>query len=396
MFMEVIMPQLGETVDKGTIIKWHKKKGDAIQKNDILFEIETDKVTMEIPAQASGVLQEILVGEGQSVSIGNCIAKLETALSSTPQTVSPDSAQKEIFNAPKPVSEEPGLSPVVKQLLKKHSINTNNIVGTGSNQRITKKDVLNYIDKLPFTDASSNTKDIQVEPFSSVRSKIADHMVQSKKLSPHVHQGVEINYDNLFTVKRKLQSHLKQTVSLLSIFIQPLVTSLQAYPKLNAWVQDNKLLMHKNINLGIAVDLENNGLVVPVIKNINKLNYSQRLEGLSKSISSAKKGMLKPDDYKEGTFTISNVGHYGTLFTTPIIHQPQVAILSIDGIRKKPCVAVTEHGEEIVVQSIGVVTISFDHRAIDGAYTAAFLRTLKKAIEQIESSPITDKELQHG
>lgn len=404
-FMDILMPQLGETVDKGTIIKWHKGEGEWVQKDEILFEIETDKVTMEIPAQESGTLSNIIVAQGKSALIGECIAKLKTKNE-------PQIAKREISlnNVKVAVSSNTtqdlslALSPAVKRLVNKYQLNVHEIKGTGSKNRITKIDVLNHIEKcLP---AAKNTtehlsdrthEDYDIEAFNPIRRKIAAHMVHSKKTSPHVTQAIEVNYEKLFQLKRALHVQLNKPIDLISMLVPILISGIRAYPKVNAWIQDNQLVIHKNINLGIAVDLNHQGLIVPVIKSIQKLNFEGIVNALSQTVMHAREGELSVDSFQQGTFTISNVGGYGTLFTTPIIHQPQVAILSIDGIVRKPCVIQKETEEHIAIQPIGLVSLSFDHRAFDGAYSAAFLKRLKNTIESITLNTFNDtKEFGYG
>lgn len=402
--MKVIMPQLGETVDKGTIIRWHKKEGATIEKNEPLFEVETDKVTMEIPSQQAGVLKNIYVLEGQTVPIGYCVAEIENnddsiCYEKLPKEANATQNNKQTQSDAR--SQNHVLSPAVNRLLKQHHITPASISGTGKGGRITREDVNSYIKTLnnqpKMTNMQSNLDttwkerfhitEYETVPFNSMRKTIATHMVQSKKISPHVSQAIEVNMSQVIAIKNHLREncHQKQRaiIGLLPIIMVPLIKALQQYPKINSWIENDSLIIHKNINIGLAIDLQFNGLVVPVMKAVQACHFIDFAIQMDTIIQSAKENRLAPDDFIDGTFTISNIGSFGTLFTTPIINQPQVAILSIDGMHRKPYVVSEKGQEKISIENIGTFVLSFDHRAFDGAYSAAFLKYIKQSIESL-------------
>jgi pyruvate dehydrogenase E2 component (dihydrolipoamide acetyltransferase) len=478
------MPQLGETVTEGTIIKWLKKVGDEVAHDEPLFEVSTDKVDSEVPSSLEGTLTEILVEEGATVDIGTRLAvigeasdvpasapaapaKQPTQPAPTPPDPSTSSTAEAAEAAPpeeeaaEPTApEEPAetavspappaasapavageaeaaggasalLSPVVRKLVNEHGLDPAAITGTGQGGRITRGDVLGYIDtratsgagqpaaaappppaapaqaatppaRAPapaaaasaqagpqesrgFPPAVPGERD-EVIPFSNIRRLTADHMVRSKATSAHTLVVVEADYEGVDRVRRREKDRFKEqegvSLTYLPFVARAVVDVLRDYPNLNASVGDGALLVHKDVHLGIAVDLDRQGLIVPVVRQAD----GQSLRGLARAVADlaerARSRRLSADDVVGGTFTITNPGPFGTLITAPIINQPQVAILSTDGVKRRPVVVTAADGTEaIAIHSVGMLALSFDHRAVDGAYASAFLRDLAREIE---------------
>jgi 2-oxoglutarate dehydrogenase E2 component (dihydrolipoamide succinyltransferase) len=490
------MPQLGETVTEGTIIKWLKNVGDAVAHDEPLFEVSTDKVDSEVPSPAEGVLTKILVEEGGTVDVGTTIAVIGDAgeapaedapaedapaeeapaaasAPATSETVAdsdapaaadaPDAPVAEPDAPPAPaagesapaeaVAEEASvtkdaeaakgsgakdaeagkgsgasaqLSPVVRKLLSDNSIDASEVKGTGAGGRITRNDVLAVIDARAsdpaaapadaapaapsegpaaaaapapaaaapaaaaappraFAPATAGERD-EVVAFSNIRRLTAEHMVRSKATSAHTLVAIECDYEAIEKVRRASKDQFKSeegvSLSYLPFIARAVVEVLREFPQLNASVGENALLVHRDINLGIAVDLDRQGLIVPVVRNAD----GQSLRGLARAIGDlaerARSRRLSADDVVGGTFTITNPGPFGTFITAPIINQPQVAILSTDGVKRRPVVVTAEDGTEaIAIHSVGLLALSFDHRAVDGGYASAFLYNLAKALE---------------
>lgn len=395
--MNILMPQLGETVTEGTIITWCKQEGESVQADDILLEIETDKAATEVPSPASGVLSRILVPAGQTVAVGTTLAIVETAgaaaASSVEAAATPAAPQREQTAAP--VTErwkrEPKLdgarrplSPSVRRLLREHALDSEHITGGGRNGRIRRSDILARIQgAAPAAKAPGPGE--RLVPFNRMRKRIAEHMVRSKATSPHVLQAVEVDFSAVLAVREKhkanwLQSH-GAALTFLPFVAHATCRALAEYPALNASIEGEALRMHADVNLAIAVDLNFEGLVAPVLPRAQTLTFAQLADGIQAMTRRVRSGKFSPDELKGGTYTLSNSGSFGTLITAPIINQPQVAILSLDGIHKRATVIESAAGDAIAIRPIGVLAQSFDHRAVDGAYSAAYLRTLKAAIE---------------
>jgi pyruvate dehydrogenase E2 component (dihydrolipoamide acetyltransferase) len=479
------MPQLGETVTEGTIIKWLKAVGDTIAHDEPIFEVSTDKVDSEVPSSAEGVLTEILVPEGATVDVGTRLAVVSadgespapaagpavavaespagpgdetvagpatdsptasggaSAAAATAAPAAPAPPAADAAAAAAPVDEAPAaepsaslgageeapagsggggpmLSPVVRKLVNEHGLDPAAIPGTGQSGRITRSDVLAYLDKqaaggappapapaaaapapatvsppgatapthagaTAFPPATAGERD-EVVPFSNIRRLTAEHMVRSKATSAHTLVVVEADYEGIERVRRREKDKFKEqegvSLTYLPFVAKAVVDVLRDYPHLNASVGDNALLVHKDVHLGIAVDLDRQGLIVPVVRQAD----GQSLRGLARAVADlaerARSRRLSADDVVGGTFTITNPGPFGTVITAPIINQPQVAILSTDGVKRRPVVVTAADGSEaIAIHSVGMLAMSFDHRAVDGAYASAFLRDLAKEIE---------------
>ena len=387
--MDILMPQLGETVAEGLISSWHKSEGDHVEEHELLLDIETDKVATEINAPASGKLVKILVDEGETVDVGTVLAILqregEVIELPDPSEAEPSEQEPvaaEINGAGRAEPERQSkdrqrLSPSVRRALREHGVDASSIRGTGRDGRITLQDV----EKFHAATAGGNTL-----PFSILRSRIAEHMVRSKATSPHVFQAIEVDFSAIVATRERVRESWRSAhgygLSYLPFVARALCRAIAEYPNINASVVDEGLQIHDSVNLAIAVDLHFEGLVAPVVKNAQDLSVAELAEAIHGLAEKARSNQLQPDDMTEGTYTISNSGSFGTLVTAPIINQPQVAILSLDGIQKRPVVIESNDGDAIAIRPVGVLAQCFDHRAFDGAYSAAFLKTLKQHLEE--------------
>jgi 2-oxoglutarate dehydrogenase E2 component (dihydrolipoamide succinyltransferase) len=389
--MDIVMPQLGETVTEGTVTAWHKKPGERIARNETLFEVSTDKVDTEVPAPADGVLTEILVEEGATVAVGTRLAVMAEE-GGTPLPVPPPQGGRGYSGAsPPPLrgrdrvggprnSDSRGrpLSPAVRTLATKHGIDPSALDGTGESGRVTRRDLEAHLARSPAADR-------EVVPFSRIRKLTAEHMVRSKATSAHVLQAVEADFHR---IERARAAHGEAWrardgfgLSFLPFVARAVCLAIADFPRVNASVEGESLVIHKRVHLGIAVDLALEGLTVPVIRDAHTLPVPALARAIHDRARRAREGRLGPDDYQGGTYTISNSGSFGTLITAPVINQPQVAILSTDGVKKRPVVIEGPDGDAIVIRPVGIIAQSFDHRAIDGAYSAAFLRRVKEIVE---------------
>ena len=398
MAMDVIMPQLGETVSEGTVSVWHRQVGDTVSKREPLFDVSSDKVEMEVPAPADGTLLEIRVDPGMTVPVGAVVAIIssETGTISVEEPIgrSPDPVK----SAAVPTSEQKNAktdqkgklhSPVVRRLIREHGIDPSALSGTGADGRIKKQDVLDYLASKKPVRSTEKASEIVPEsekiPFNKLRKLTAEHMVRSKSMSAHVLQAVEADFSRVAVVRDRVGSSWKKregfSLTWLPFIARAVCIAIRDFPRVNAEVEGDALLVHRRINLGVAIDLDFDGLVAPVIKDADRLSVPELARQIRTLSSKAKERSLTPDDFTEGTYTISNSGVFGTLITAPIINQPQVAILSTDGISKKAVVVETESEDFIAIRPVGVLAQSFDHRAIDGAYSAAFLDRVRGVIQ---------------
>jgi 2-oxoglutarate dehydrogenase E2 component (dihydrolipoamide succinyltransferase) len=430
--MNVLMPQLGETVTEGTVANWHKKVGDKVKADEIILDIETDKVSMEIPSPGDGFITQILVPAGTTVAVGTVLAVVESSMSaaaSAPAPATKPAAAKSAVAAPAPavaaVAAAPApaqlaatgtasahvarddhqrLSPAVRRLAAEYRLDLKAVPGSGRNGRITRRNVLDFIQgqKTAPSSAPSVTAapaarapapppagpppaGAKTVPFTRIRKLTAEHMVRSKATSPHVLQAVEVDFYRVDRVRQSVRDVWKtrhgHSLTYLPFIANAVCRALEDFPNLNSSVHGDSLILHPSVNLGIAVDLGAEGLVAPVIKNADRMSVAQLADAIAEIAQRSRAGKLKPDDFQGGTYTLSNSGTFGTLITAPIINQPQVAILSTDGVRKKPVVVETSEGDSIAIRPVGVLAQSFDHRAVDGAYSAAFLDRVRKIIE---------------
>jgi 2-oxoglutarate dehydrogenase E2 component (dihydrolipoamide succinyltransferase) len=413
------MPQLGETVTEGTITRWMKSVGDTVARDEPLFEVSTDKVDSEVPSPAAGVLTEILVPEGDTVEVGVRLAVIGDSAAPAPAPApaaeaaappppppatarTPVAAVTEVQSPPPaPPASSNGdsdalvLSPVVRKLLSENGISASDVPGTGVGGRITREDVLKVVDARraaapaqppasapapapPISMASFRNAGEQIVPFSNMRRRTAEHMVRSKSTSPHAFIANEVDFENVERVRKAWGDRFKSeegfSLTYLPFVARATVEALRDFPFLNASVVDESLVVHAEVNLGIAVDLSHEGLIVPVIHRAEEVTLRGVARRIRDLAERARGRQLNADDIAGGTFSITNVGPFGTYFTVPIINQPQVAILATDGIARRPVVVTQSDGSEsIAIHSTGILGVSWDHRAVDGAYVSSFL-----------------------
>jgi 2-oxoglutarate dehydrogenase E2 component (dihydrolipoamide succinyltransferase) len=387
--MNVLMPQLGETVSEGTIAAWHKNVGDAVEKGDVLLDVETDKVATEIEAPASGILSSIDVAEGDTVDVGTVLAVIAVE-----GEVVADVPKEKPANAPAAVASESAggglprkkagerLSPAVRRLVKRHSLDIAAIPGTGRDGRVTRQDVLDFVASGGADGEATSGERI---PFDRVRKVTADHMVRSKATSAHVLQTIDVDFhavdQSRLGRKEQWKSDNGYSLSYLPYVARAVCKAIVDFPRVNASVDGDALVLHPEINLAIAIDLNFEGLLAAVTRNAGEMSVSKLAEQFNDLATRAKSNKLTPDDLQGGTYTLSNPGPFGTLFTAPIINQPQVGILSMDAVKKRPHVVESDAGDSIEIRPVGILAHSFDHRAIDGAYSAAYLQRLKTTLE---------------
>jgi len=426
--MDVTMPQLGETVTEGTITRWFKAVGDTVAVDEPLFEVSTDKVDSEVPSPAAGVLTEILVPEGDTVAVGARLAVLDgsgadgggaaasNSAATVPQPAEPDAAPPEPAPSPAPtprpapVSTAPPparsrvkenettpatvTSPIVRRLIEASGVDPTSIRGTGEGGRITRRDVeaasraggVTASPKVASGPIARTQSGDERIPFDNIRRRTAEHMVRSKTTSAHVYTSVEVDFERVERVRRAHGGEWKEregfSLTYLPFISRALCDAIVEFPRVNASIDGESLVVHHAVNLGIAVDLDFQGLIAPVIRDAD----GKRLWLLAREVrdlaSRARSKQLSPDEVLGGTFTVTNPGPYGSLMTLPIINQPQVAILSTDGIAKRPVVVDGPDGEDaVVVHHVGVLALAWDHRAFDGAYASSFLNAIKEIIE---------------
>ncbi len=386
---DLLLPQLGETVTEGTITRWVRRAGDRVEADDVLYEVSTDKVDSEVPAGFAGVLTEIVVGEGATVQVGEVIARYESE-GAAPVVEAPAPRSEASAGAvqappaapPTPTAPAPTaggarlLSPVVRALLADHGLDPSRVPGSGLRGRITRRDVEQYLRDHPG----------HVEAFTSIRRRTAQHMVSSKSTSPHVLTAMEVDYGRVEEARRAHGPAWKaaegRSLTYLPFIVRAVAEALVDHPRINASVGDGELIVHSDLNLAVAVDLDFEGLVAPVVRRVGQMTVPEVSRAIADMAERARAKKLSPDDLAGGTFTVTNPGQYGTLFQFPIINQPQVAILSTDGVTRKPVVEVDDDGNETVgIGSVGVLALAWDHRAFDGAYAASFLRQVRHVLQ---------------
>ena len=409
--MNVLMPQLGETVTQGTVVAWHKKEGDQVSKDEILADVETDKAAVEIPAPSDGVISSVLVQEGETVDVGTVLVVIngpagtaedssDSATDEQPKTDSSSEAPESSDSG-----KQPSLSPAVRRLIAEHRLEADAIPASGRGGRLTRSDVMSFIESRavdvsaePAESAPDQTRPSALQPavpsfsdgdrvpFDRIRRVTAEHMVRSKATSPHVLQAVEADFSAVEFVRSQSGARWRAdhgfSLTYLPFIAQAVCIALRDFPRLNSSVDGDSLVLHKRIHLSVAVDLNFEGLVAPVIQDADGLTVSGLALRIHEISASAREGKLSADEFTGGTYTLSNNGSFGTLLTGAIINQPQVAILSIDAIKKRPMVIEGSAGDSIGIRPIGILSQSFDHRAVDGAYSAAFLHKIKTLLEE--------------
>jgi 2-oxoglutarate dehydrogenase E2 component (dihydrolipoamide succinyltransferase) len=442
--IDVVMPQMGESIAEGTIVKWLKKVGEKVERDEPLLEISTDKVDAEIPSPSAGTLTEIIAQEGQTVGVNTVVARIgadgEAAGASAPAAAAPPPPAAEAPK-PEPAPEPPAQidtqrpetrvdapppqaaaateqnddenvaslderrrtksSPLVRKIAQENNVDISKLQGSGVSGRVTKNDILDFLQQpkpttpqqpaatqqqpaprppaMTFASGENN----RIEPLSVMRKKIAQHMVLSKQTSAHVTTVFEVDFTAIDKLRRQYKDAYAERgtkLTFLPFIIQAVVAGLREFPIINASMDDASVIYHRDLNIGIAVALDW-GLIVPIVKNADEKN----ILGLSKTINDlgerARTKKLAPDDVQGGTFTITNPGVYGGLFGTPIINQPQVAILGVGGVKKRPVVVETKDGDFIAIRSMCILSLTFDHRLIDGAVADQFMARVKAFIE---------------
>jgi pyruvate/2-oxoglutarate dehydrogenase complex dihydrolipoamide acyltransferase (E2) component len=406
MAQTIIMPQLGETVAEGKILEWFKAVGDDVKIGDRLFEVETDKVTVEVEATVAGKLTEIKTGNGATAKVGatvaviggDAVAQKHAPVATTPAPAVPKgfSAFEEVRTPTDNFGNAKGpdgmrITPLARRLIAQRGIDVNALardVAAKGLKRIEEKDVLAFTPP----HASSTPVAAPVQSFAgdvitlnTIRQRTGEKLAENWRTIPHVFQAIDVDFTEIEIVRARHKERFKAetgtSLTYLPFIARAVCIALQAFPLINARFGGNTLTLSKDVNLGIAVDLNHNGLVVPVVHAVQDFTLQGLAKAIGRQIEKAKVGKMTAADMSGGTYSITNNGTFGTSFTTPIINAPQVAILSTDAIRKKPAVISTELGDAIVPRLIGTVGQSFDHRAFDGAYAASFLSKLKETLE---------------
>jgi pyruvate dehydrogenase E2 component (dihydrolipoamide acetyltransferase) len=432
---DIIMPQMGESIVEGTITKWLKKPGDKVQRDEPLFEISTDKVDAEIPAPASGVLQEIKVTEGTTVGVNTVVGTIAVdgeaaAAKPAPAKAAPAAAapppKEEKKAAPAAAAiphneeeEEARSSPLVRKIAREHGVSLSQISGTGLGGRITKQDIMSFIEGQSSqparvgTDTSGSLPRVEsrgpaerseapVAPpvsrpaapapypgdlvqLTNMRKLIAKHMIESRRTSAHVHCMYEVDFTRIVNIRAKNKSGFEQRhgtrLTFMPFFVHAAVMALQQWPIINASLEGENIRYHRSINVGIAVALDW-GLIVPVLKNAGDLNFLGLQRGITDLGERARNKKLKPEDVEGSTFTVTNPGQFGAVFGLPIINQPNSAIMGVGGITKMPLVITDKDGNDsIAIRSVVHLTLGYDHRLIDGAVADQFMALVKKNLE---------------
>jgi 2-oxoglutarate dehydrogenase E2 component (dihydrolipoamide succinyltransferase) len=437
--IDLVMPKLGESIMEATILKWFKQPGDPVKMDETVLEIATDKVDSEVPSTAAGVIEEILFNVNDVVPIGSVIARIKTSTEepvsvSQPVQTPPKTQEAEVLetvhHAPREFNHIPQqpkqssngssnrfYSPLVLNIAASEGVSMTEletIPGTGNEGRVTKKDILQYVSEKnsgrktattsyqspaissqqPVENAGMNTSSSQVAGYSGnveilemdrMRKLIAEHMVRSKHTSPHVTSFTEADVTNLVMWREKVKKDFEKRegtrITFTPLFIEAIVKIIKKFPLINCSLDGDKIIVKKDINIGMATALPSGNLIVPVIRNADQFN----LVGLTKQVNmladNARNGKLKADDTTGGTFTLTNVGTFGSLMGTPIINQPQVAILAVGAIKKRPVVIETPHGDSIAIRHMMYLSMSYDHRIVDGSLGATFLTAVAKELE---------------
>lgn len=438
--VDLVMPKLGESIMEATILRWHKKPGDKVAQDESVLDIATDKVDSEVPSTAEGTIAEILFNENDVVPIGTVIARINTGSGAAAAASSPAPQAAPQYEEAKIVEDIPYqpaataapaantgaprfYSPLVLNIAQNEGISMSeleNIPGTGQDGRVSKKDILAYVANRgnrpaaqpaqPATPPAQQavvvsqepapkkeeqlpmvyTGNVEVIEMDRMRKLIAKHMVDSKHTSPHVTSFAECDVTNLVLwrekVKKEFEKREGEKITFTPLFVEAIVKCLKKYPWLSSSVDGDKIIVKKDLNIGMATALPSGNLIVPVIKNADQLN----LVGLTKQVNglanAARTGKLKPDDTTGGTFTLTNVGTFGSIMGTPIINQPQVAIMAVGAIKKRPMVIETPQGDSIAIRHMMYISLSYDHRIIDGALGSTFLNAVSKELENFDSN----------
>jgi len=395
MRVDVKMPEMGESITEGTVAKWLRKPGDKVERDEPLLEITTDKIDSEIPSPEKGVLAEILVEEGETVEVGTPLASLET--DGEPPAKKAPAKEAAAPKRDKKTTESLTLSPVAKNIAAEEGLSDaelSQIEGSGVKGKLTKEDVLKYVDqKVGKTDSvpgpvsvetGVDEDRIEIIDMSTMRKTIAERMVQSKRISPHTYTVAEVDMTRIVDfrerIKHQFESEKGFKLTYTPFILHATVFALKAFPLMNSSLEGDSILQKKYINLGVAVAMES-GLIVPVIKQADEKNLLGLARSAAELADKAKNKKLMPDDVQGGTFTITNPGVYGNIFGLPIINQPQLGILGVGAIKKRPVVI----GDAIAIRSIMFLSLSYDHRVIDGSLSAQFVQRIRSNLENYDT-----------
>ncbi|MEO8719801.1 MAG: dihydrolipoamide acetyltransferase family protein [Ginsengibacter sp.] len=430
--VELIMPKLGESIMEATILKWHKKPGDKVELDETVLDIATDKVDSEVPSTTEGTIAEILYNENDVVPIGKVIARISTDADNSEENFSHASStqheeaeiMEEVPFQPEEIksfqNSNPAIrfySPLVLNIAASEGISMSeleNLEGTGQDGRVSKKDIMTYLEKrksapiqnfdqsrqtTPVHEVPATTKreeftptiftgNVEIIEMDRMRKMIAKHMIDSQNTSAHVTSFTECDVTNLVLwrerIKKDFEKREGEKITYTPLFVEAIVKCIKKYPLINSSVDGDRIMIKKDINIGMATAMPNGNLIVPVIKNADQLN----LTGLAKQVNglanAARTSKLRPDDTAGGTFTLTNVGTFGSIMGTPIINQPQVAILAVGAIKKRPVVIETEQGDSIAIRHMMYLSLSYDHRIIDGAFGSTFLNAVGKELENFD------------
>ncbi|MBU6176260.1 MAG: hypothetical protein RL555_317 [Bacteroidota bacterium] len=431
--VDLVMPKLGESIMEATILKWHKQPGDAVALDETVLEIATDKVDSEVPSTAAGVIQEILFPVNEVVPIGTVIARIQTAASqpvvaSSPAAPPPPATNPPVATMANPATQKPitiganrFYSPLVLNIAASEGISMTElekIPGSGGEGRVTKKDILQYVASrsqspaaatqevvIPLarvqpstpalssspalsTSSSVNNGNVELIEMDRMRKLIADHMVKSKQTSPHVTSFTEADVTNLVLWREKVKKDFEKRegtkITYTPLFIEAIVRCIKKFPLINSSLEGSTIILKRDINIGMATALPSGNLIVPVIRNADQYNMVGLAKQVNQLADAARQGKLRPDDTQNGTFTLTNVGTFGSLMGTPIINQPQVAILAVGAIKKRPVVVETPAGDSIAIRHMMYLSMSYDHRIVDGSLGATFLTAVAKELESFD------------
>ena len=423
--IQVQMPQMGISVSEGTILEWRKRPGDWIEADETIADVTTDKVDVEIPSPASGRLASVKVEPGETVAVGTVLAEIDAG--ARPGEAHPDEEHEAAAPAPVTETDTPAppaadgdrskfYSPVVRRIADKHNVDLDQVEGTGVGGRVRKRDVLAFLENGETAEPARQERPLHIEsPYrpdepapavtaengasvsetgerreqmSAMRQAIAKHMVDSRRTAAHVTTVVEVDFSHVAATRAELKETMKRRgvgLTYLAFVAVATVEALQEFPVLNASVDGDDVVFHDDVNLGIAVALED-GLIVPVIPKAQRLSLEGMAAAIGDVAARARAKQLDPDDVHGGTFTITNPGQFGAVIATPIINQPQVGILDLEAIVKRPVVVTAEDGSDsIAIRPMGFLPLSFDHRALDGATAARFLSRIKERLETWEA-----------
>lgn len=443
--VDLVMPKLGESIMEATILKWHKNPGDHVKMDETVLDIATDKVDSEVPSSAEGILEQQLYGVNDVVPVGAVFAKIKTAAeepaseSPEPQMQARQAAQQATVSQPRPqpasqtfnksaANANRFYSPLVLNIAASEGVSMHeleSIPGTGNDGRVTKRDILQYVSdrkssngvsgqathrdtyadvtvipesrnvyeppaQKEFSTPALSSGNVEIIELDRMRRMISRHMVESIHTSAHVTSFAEADVTNMVLwrerVKKEFEKRENEKITFTPLFIEAITKSIKKYPWLNSSVDGDRLIVKKDINIGMATALPTGNLIVPVIKNADQLNLVGITRQVNRLANDARTNKLRPDDTADGTFTLTNVGSFGSIMGTPIINQPQVAILAVGAIKKRPVVIETAQGDSIAIRHMMLLSLSYDHRVIDGALGSTFLNAVAKELENFDPS----------